>query len=263
MNLPVISVVTISLNQGAYLAECLRSVIEQDYPALDYVVVDAGSGDASRSIIESFAGRIDSIVFEPDRGPADGLNKGFAKARGSVFAYVNADDRLRPGALMRMGEYFACHPQIDVVCGAIRIIDRAGRAAPRRRTADRFDLARYAAGVCTVGQQGTFFRRSAFEAAGGFRAGNRVSWDGELLVDMALAGARFATLPQVIGDFRIHAASITGSGRLAEQQQAEHRRLADRIAAHGIALPGRAATRWLQGAYRFNPARHLRYLLAR
>lgn len=261
--LPLISVVTISLNQAAFLEDCLRSVAMQGYPALDHIVVDAGSVDGSRALIERHAGQLSTILFEPDDGPADGLNKGFAAARGDVYACLNADDRYVPGALAKVGDFFARHADIDVLCGAIRMIDAEGRAALRRRTADRFDLADYAAGICTIGQQGTFFRRRAFEAAGGFRVANRVSWDGELLVDMALGGARFASLPDVLGDFRIHAASITSTQRWSAQHQAEHRRIAAKIATAGVALHAPATERLRREAYRFNPARHLRYLLAR
>ncbi|WP_428423387.1 glycosyltransferase family 2 protein [Methylibium sp.] len=263
MNLPTISIVTISFNQAPFLEECLRSVMEQDYPDIDYIVVDPGSTDGSREIIGRYATSISAAVLEPDKGPAHGLKKGFARARGSVFAYVNADDRLLPGALRFVGEYFAAHEATDVLCGAIRIVDREGRAALRRRTADRFDLARYAAGVCTVGQQGTFFRRRAFEAAGGFNVRNHVNWDGELLVDMALTEARFATVSKVLGDFRIHGESITGSNRFAALYQREHVRIAEKIGAWGVPLYSPQEVRLLRNAYRFNPLRHLRYLLAR
>jgi hypothetical protein len=125
---------------------------------------------------------------------------------------------------------------VDVLCGAIRIIDAQGGVAWRRRTADRFDLARYAAGICTIGQQGTFFRRAAFERAGGFNAANRICWDGELLVDMALTGARFATTGRVLGDFRIYPESITGSNRHYDQLVAEHARIGRKIEAARVPL---------------------------
>src|SRR5262249_48909180 len=149
------------------------------------------------------ARNVDELVFERDRGPADGLNKGFARAGGEILGYINADDRLAPGALEHVRAFFAAHPQVDVLCGAIRLIDQRGGAFLRKRTADPFDIRRYIAGVCMVGQQATFFRRSAFERTTGFNIANRVSWDGELLVDLALAGARFATTPRVLGEWRL------------------------------------------------------------
>src|SRR5262249_40445872 len=144
-----------------------------------YIVVDPGSTDGSRRLIRRHGAALDRVVFQPDAGPADGLNLGFAQATGEVLAYVNADDRLAPGALSFVRDWFAAHPDADVLCGAIRLIDERGRASLRRRTADRFDLARYASGICTVGQQGTFFRRRVFERCGGFNRDNRVTWDGE------------------------------------------------------------------------------------
>jgi glycosyltransferase involved in cell wall biosynthesis len=263
MPLPAFSVVTISFNQAPFLDECMRSVIEQDYPFLEYIVVDPGSQDHSRQIIQSHRSVLSSVVLEPDDGPADGLNKGFAKARGQIYCYLNADDRLMPGALRFAGEFFDAHPDVDVLCGAIRIIDRDGRPATRNRTADPFDLVRYAAGVCTVGQQATFFRRRAYEKARGFNAANRISWDGELLVDMALAGAKFKTVPKLLGDFRIYGESITGSNKFRQKQIDEHARIAEKIAGRGVRLYTPLQTRLQQLAYRFNPFRHLHYMMVR
>src|SRR6202040_325279 len=112
-----------------------------------------------------------------------------------------------------------------------------------KRTSDRFDVRRYAAGICTVGQQATFFRRRAFEAAGGFNSGNRICWDGELLVDMALAGARFPTVRRGLGDFRIYGNSITGSGRFTARLYEEHGRIGAKIAASGVRLYSSRALR--------------------
>ena len=81
------SIVTISYNQAQFLEQAIRSVIEQDYPDVEYIVVDPGSTDGSREIIERYRDRIDRIIFEPDKGPADGLNKGFAQATGDVFGF--------------------------------------------------------------------------------------------------------------------------------------------------------------------------------
>ncbi len=154
------------------------------------------------------------------------------------------------------------HPDVDVLCGAIRIIDEHGRRAWRGRTADRFDPIRYAAGICTVGQQGTFFRRRAFENAGGFNPANRITWDGELLVDMALHGARFETVHEVLGDFRIYAESITGSNRFREQARSEHERIAEKIRAHGMPLYSPVKRTLSRLFYKANVIRHAGYFLA-
>ena len=93
------SVVTISFNQRQYLMEALTSVLAQDYPAIEYIVVDPGSTDGSRELIESFRSRLDRVIFEPDQGAAEGLNKGFQQASGDIFGFLNSDDVLLPGAM--------------------------------------------------------------------------------------------------------------------------------------------------------------------
>jgi glycosyltransferase involved in cell wall biosynthesis len=210
--LPSISIVTISFNQARYLGECVESVLSQKSPGVEYIVVDPGSSDGSRDLLQARLAEIDHLVLEPDNGPADGLNNGFSCAIGDVLGYINADDRLAPGAIEYVRNYFATHPEIDVLCGAIRIIDDNGRPSLRSRIADHFDVRRYAARLCLVAQQGTFFRRSVFEAVGGFNVANRVAWDGELLADMALVDARFARVRKVLGDFRVYRGTISGSG---------------------------------------------------
>jgi glycosyltransferase involved in cell wall biosynthesis len=257
-----VSIVTISFNQAPFLEECVQSVLTQDAGDIEYIVVDPGSTDSSRDILARHANRIDKLILERDGGPSDGLNKGFAAASGEIFAYINADDRLLPGAVNFARSYFMAHPDMDVLCGAIRIIDRQGRASLRSRTSDRFDLARYAAGTCTIGQQATYFRRGAFEKAGGFNAANRINWDGELLVDMALAGARFDTTAKLLGDFRIYAESITGSKRHTQRLMTEHGRIAGKIRAHGVPLYSPLTTKLRRLFYKANLARHLGYLLA-
>lgn len=260
--LPRISIVTISLNQGEFLRECIESVSRQRYPNREYIVVDPGSSDASRQIIGQLGACIDRVILEPDDGPADGLNKGFRAAGGEILGFLNADDRLLPDALQFAADYFRSHPEVDVVSGTIRRIDREGRAHARSVTSDRFDLARYAAGVCLVGQQATFFRREIYARAGGFNAANRINWDSELWVDMALAGARFAVVPNVLADFRLHAAGITGSRKHIERIRTEDRRIRARIAARGITLHQPSREQLMRFAYKYNPMRHLRYLSA-
>lgn len=258
---PAISIVTISYNKGPYLEECLRSVMEQDCRGVEYVVVDPGSDDGSRDTLARYRDRVSALIEEPDDGPADGLNKGFAATHAPILGYLNADDRYVPGALRFVVDYFAAHPEVDVLCGAIRIIDAQGRVSPRKRTSDRFDLADYAAGICTVGQQATFFRRSAFERAGRFNAANRIAWDGELLVDMALCGARFATVRKVLGDFRIYGDSITGSRTYSERLARYHTELRAKLERHRVRLHPPPKEKVKRVLYKCDPVRHLNYFL--
>jgi len=262
-DLPELSVVTVSFNKAPFLEECLCSALSQKAPGVEYIVVDAGSTDGSREILERFAPVIDQLILEPDRGPADGLNKGFHRARGRIFAYLNADDRFAPGALEFARRYFAANPAVDVLCGSIRIIDRQGRSSWRARTSDRFDVRRYAAGVCTIGQQATFFRSEAFRRCGGFNVDNRVAWDGEVLFDMALLGVQFGTVWRVLGEFRIYGDQITGSSNYEARIHEYHRRLTAKLAERGVRAYGGAGKALQRALYKANLARHAGYLVAR
>ncbi len=251
-----LGIVTLSFNQATYLPAAIESVRLSPPHELSYVVVDPGSTDDSREIIARYSGRFTGIILEPDDGPADGLNKGFAMAGGDVLGYLNADDVFVPGGLDFVSRYFTEHPAVDVLLGGLRVIGSDGVPHRRGRFPDRVDLRKFAAGACFFWQQSTFFRRAIFERAGGFNVANRVSWDSELVVDMALAGARFGYTDHVIGDFRLYPESITGSGRHAELARMNLGRVRQKIQRAGITVMPPWRERIEQMMYRFNPARH-------
>ncbi len=258
-----LTLVTISFNQRPFLRDCIESIVPQLRPDMDqYIVVDPGSTDGSRELIRSYGNAIHERIFEPDGGPADGLNRGFSRARGEVFGYINADDRLVPGALAFVRHFFRSEPGVDVLTGAIRLIDARGHAGLRGRTSDDFDLRRFVAGACLVGQQATWFRQEAWLRAGGFNPANRVMWDSELLVDMALTGARFAAVPRVLGEWRHHGASITSARGHRARLRAEFDRCRDKLGAAGVTPWGPLQSCWARLRYRFDVLRHIRYLQA-
>ena len=204
------SIVTISFNQAPFLDQAIRSVLDQDYDDVEYVVVDPGSTDGSREIIEHYRDHL-RIVFEPDDGPANGLNKGFAVATGDIFGFLNSDDTLLPGALSKVAVAFARAPKNDVLSGHSIIVDAAGREK-NRFISRRFSPTKYVYGASVIAQQSTFFRADAFRKARGFNESNRITWDGELWVDLALAGARFGRIPAYLSTYRVYPESISGSG---------------------------------------------------
>jgi glycosyltransferase involved in cell wall biosynthesis len=218
------SIVTVSFNQRQYLEEALTSVLAQDYPAIEYIVVDPGSTDGSRELIEGFRPRLAGTIFEPDQGAADGLNKGFQQASGDIFGFLNSDDALLPGAMKSVSRVFEQNPDCDIVMGNGFIVDAHGKRIRRIRAAG-FTLDRYFYGGATWLQQSTFFRRAAFERVGGFNVNNRSCWDGELLVDMVRQGAKVKYVNQDLAIFRIHAQSITGSRRHSEMMKADADRM--------------------------------------
>ena len=232
--LPKISIVTLSFNQAAFLEEALTSVISQDYDDIEYIVVDPGSDDGSRALIEKYRNRITHCLFEGDDGPADGLNKGFARARGEIFGYLNADDVFLPHTLKHVAEAFAARPKIDIISAHGFLADEKGRVFRRFRSSP-FDAWGYVYGGGVVMQQSTFFRRAAFDSVGGFNPHNHTCWDGELMLDMARAGKRFAVVDAYWSLFRIHEESISGSQRKIE----ESRKNWDRLFEKAVGRPRR------------------------
>ena len=254
------SIVTISFNQSKFIDQAIRSVIGQDYSSIEYIVVDPGSTDGSREIVERYHTNINKVIFEPDKGPGHGLNKGFAQSSGDIYGYINADDYYEPGTFEHVFRLFKNNSDIDVVCGAIRVIGKNGTARLRKRTSDCFDFKKFAAGAYTYCQQATFFRRSAFELTGGFNEKNKTCWDLELIIDMALSGSSFMTTNKVLGNFRIHECSITGSGKMAKQYILDCESIRNKIRAKGVRLYSPFIEKFVKFIYKFNLRRHLSYL---
>lgn len=227
-----ISVVTISFNQARFLETAINSIVGQGYPNLEYVVVDPGSSDGSREVIDKYRDQIGKTILDPDEGPADGLNKGFACATGEILAFVNADDELLPNSLQYVADFFSEHPGVDVLLGSGPIVDESGGVS-RHIVPSRFSLPHYAYGRFEFIQQGVFFRRSVFESIGGFNKSNRISWDGELLVDMVVAGARLARTEKELGAFRIYPSSISGGATYTQKLALENARLFQKIMGRG------------------------------
>lgn len=256
---PDFTIVTISYNQARFLQDCIESVLAQEGVTVEYIVIDAGSTDGSRDLIQRYQDRITRIVFEPDDGPADALNKGLAMARGRFFGYVNSDDGLVSGALARVAACFRRWSDIDVVYGNGVLIDDDNRLTAPVYSTGHFTPELYARDVATIIQQSAFCRTEALRRAGGFNRENRTCWDGEAFLDMAMSGSRFRRVWDVFGVFRIHAGSISGSGRLEERYRDDCRRIAERV----LGRPKNGADRLLDRlAYLGTRLTDLRRLLA-
>jgi hypothetical protein len=219
---PRISIVIPSRDQGAFLEQAIRSVLEQRYPNLELLVIDGASTDESREVLARLAPQLAYCVSEPDEGPADALRKGFAHATGDVLGFLNADDFLLPGALVAVGSAFARDRSADVIAGHGYYAGPAGDLALPAYS-DQWSPHRFAYGACVLFQPATFFRRAAFDRAGGIRRTKRVCWDMELWADLARTGATFQTLDARIAAFRIHSASITGGSEMAERRRHDAR----------------------------------------
>lgn len=125
-NYPRISIITPSFNQGHFIEETIRSVLLQNYPNLEYIIIDGGSTDSTVEIIKQYESQITYWTSEPDRGQTHAINKGIARATGDILAYLNSDDYYLPGTLFRVAEYFCQFPQTDLLHGRCRYVNEQG-----------------------------------------------------------------------------------------------------------------------------------------
>lgn len=226
-----LSIVTNAYNQGRYLATAMSSVLSQNLSDLQYFVVDPGSTDNTSTIIrqfqERYPGKITAIT-EPDAGPADGLNRAFAQAAGDWLGYLNADDFYLPGCFREILAAVEKRPKAGAIYADGYKADEEGQLT-RHVVSTGFSPRRFVYGGCLALQQSTFYRREAFQAVGGFNPENHTSWDIEILLEMALAGMPVEHVAGYWSVFRIHAESITGSQRLAEESRKTHARYFRRV----------------------------------
>lgn len=165
MSLPGISVVTPTLNQGGFIRQTVESVLAQEYPSLEYRVLDGGSSDGTQEILASYGARLD-WTSAPDRGQTDAINRGWAQASGEILAWLNSDDFYLPGALRRVGQYFHDHPEVDWLYGDCQLVDAKGQESGRypARPFDYLELLRETHNF--IPQPATFIRRRVYEVLG-------------------------------------------------------------------------------------------------
>jgi glycosyltransferase involved in cell wall biosynthesis len=234
---PRISVITPSYNQGAFLEAALESVLSQGYPNLEYIVIDGGSTDDSRAIIERYAPRLAYWVSERDKGQTDAINKGFARATGEVMGWLNSDDLLLPGSLHAIGVAFR-DEAVNAVCGFRRLIEHDGkqgpnwiRGLPRRHHLQRRNI---------LAQETVYWRRDVWEKLGALDTDLRFCMDYEYWLRMLAAGYQFKLLPHYVGGFRFHEDSKT-----ATLQDVYWQELDALLRKYGIAQDAQAALKSL------------------
>ena len=206
--LPKISIVTPSFNQGQFLRETIESVLEQNYLDLEYFIVDGGSTDNSVDIIREYKNHIDWWVSEKDEGQTDAIMRGFNRATGELFAWVNSDDVLFPGCLKAVADCYLKNGRPDLIHTNVAYIDSESRISRFIRVPcqSRFFFFR---GVWHGAAPSIFYRTSLFGDVGGLNRKYYLSMDVDIWVRLMKTEARVAHIPRYLGGFRWHDSAKT------------------------------------------------------
>ena len=211
------SIITPNFNGARFLGTALASVAAQRGPGLgvEHWIEDGGSTDGSLDIIQRYLGRETFLVTEPDRGPADAINKGLRRTTGDIVAWLNADDCYHSDALLRAAETFTAHPRAALVFGRCRIVNENDTEIRRGITRFKeifFPLSSRFTFQCInyISQPAMFFRRAAMECTGLLRDDLKAAWDYEFMLRLWRQGGGARVPGAPLADFRWHPESISG-----------------------------------------------------
>lgn len=215
---PRITVVTPCYNAGRFLEACIRSVVDEEYAGLEYIVIDGGSTDDTVEIIEKYEPRLAYWHSGPDRGQAHAINMGLGRATGDVVAYLNADDRYRPGTLHAVATLFRDRPDVNVVFGDAVFTDEAGRPTGRYVGVDRpfAEKIRYWRGW-PVPQPTVFLRLGVVQAHGGLDESFHYALDYDWFLRISRT-ERFYHAGAVLAEYRLRGDSKTGDWRRTREK---------------------------------------------
>lgn len=219
---PRISIVTPSFNQGRFLERTILSVLNQNYPNLEYIVMDGGSTDGSVEIIRKYEKHLSHWTSEKDAGQGDAIRRGFRLCTGSVLAYLNSDDVYLPGVLMRVGDLFRRETHVDVVYGNKYLTDEDDSIIGERR------FTSYISPICRLGflyggfgisQPASFWTKELYDRVGEIDPGFVHCMDTDLFVRFAVNRANFRFVREYLAGGRIHRDSKTSTLRHVAKQE--------------------------------------------
>lgn len=227
-DLPKISIVVPSFNQGRFIGATLRSIIDQRYPNLELIVVDGGSTDNTLAVLKQYEAHLDWWVSEPDSGQTAAINKGFMRSTGEIMAWINSDDLVAPGALYHVANYFMKHPDTQAMYGNRILINENGLEIGRWILPFHSDkVLKYAD---FVPQETLYWTRKAWYIVGGrLDETFHFAMDWDFLLRLSRKRIKIRHLPIFLGLFRVHSQQKTSSqlSSIGQQeiQKIRHREL--------------------------------------
>jgi glycosyltransferase involved in cell wall biosynthesis len=203
----LVSIVTPSHNQVGYIEETIRSVLSQDYPQIEYLIVDGGSTDGTVHVLHKYSEKISWWVSEEDQGQTDAINKGFARAKGDVLAWINSDDTYEPGAVAAAVAFLQQHPEVGMVYGDCNYINESGDVIGRFPAAPT-DYRLLRRGYTHIPQQTMFFRADLWRQVGPLDPSFYFAMDYDLWTRIARR-TKIQYVPQTWANFRLHTSGKT------------------------------------------------------
>ena len=202
-----VSIVTPSYNQVQYIEETIQSVLSQNYPDIEYIIVDGGSTDGTVDIIKKYEDKLAYWVSEKDKGQTEAINKGFARAKGDILAWINSDDSYEPGAVSAAVKFLQEHPHVGMVYGDCNFINQSGKVIGKFNAAQT-DYRLIRQGYVHIPQQTMFFRADLWKQVGPLDPSFYFAMDYDLWTRIA-ARAEIRYVPQTWANFRLHTSGKT------------------------------------------------------
>jgi len=219
--LPLISIITPSFNQAQFLEQTILSVLDQNYPNLEYIIIDGGSTDGSIEIIKKYEKHLAYWVSRKDNGQTDALKRGFEKSNGEIFAWINSDDSYLPGAFLKIVNTFQKNPKANLVFGNIYFTDEKNNKIGEYRMTRR-SFRHFIFEGMSLSQPATFWKKDIYNKVGGLDLNYKFCMDFDFFIRVAKRG-RLICLHEYLANFRIHKEAKTST--MKDVWQIEHEKL--------------------------------------
>ena len=219
-NYSKISIVTPSLNQAQFLEQTILSVLNQNYPNLEYIIIDGGSTDGSVDIIKKYEKYLAYWISEKDKGQTNAINKGFKVSSGEILAWLNADDTYLRYTISRVADYFQKYPQIDLIYGNARLINRNSQWIGDFKTID-YDFHIHLFGSSIIPQPAAFWRKKPFYEINILNEKVKMAMDGDLWFRLFLHGCSFGFIDDFLANVRIHKDTISNRFKREHFEEAQ------------------------------------------